>query len=136
MKKLHEKLAQLNTLRATLNQKPIAEWKGDAAELSEAILAAKSKIRTMKDESELPPEVKKIKVPTKVKKVTPSKVLKKIANSQKADLEEMKAETFNSFKDILAILRLDPKVARATLRKKFDDWKTVPLQDIYNALKK
>lgn len=135
MKKLHEKLAQLNTLRATLNQKPLAEWKGDAAELSEAILAAKSKIRTMKDEPKEQPELKKaLKELAPKKKATPK--AKKIANSQKADLEEMKAETFNSFKEILTALNLDPKVARATLRKKFDDWKTVPLQDIYNALKK
>lgn len=100
-------LATLNTLRAKNNLKPLKAWKESKAKL-EAACAKLAKVASVTD---LPPN-KELKVEASAGKKDAKKVVKKDAKPAKE-----KNVDGVSISTIAAELDIDPKVARAKLRR-------------------
>jgi len=106
------KLAELNTLRTIAGLKPLKAWKDSTAKLDAAIFAFTQKKEVVEENKNKIDEV------TADKKSEPAKA--KTVKKTKAAKTEKPADG-TSIATIASELDMDPKVARAKLRRAFPD---------------
>lgn len=125
MKKLNEQFARLNKLRTDNGKAPLKDWKESNTKLLEAI---------RKEEAG---EVKAKSVKAVANAATDPDLLDRMSGKKKLTKKKhvvAEATEFKSLADICKALGINPKVARAKLRKKFDDWSKESLTTIHSIL--
>lgn len=125
MKKLNEQFARLNKLRTDNGKAPLKDWKESNTKLLEAI--RKEEADGIKGKS--------IKAVADASK--DETILDRAAGKKKLTKKAKPAANAGEYKSLAEIckaLGINPKVARAKLRKKFDDWSKESLTTIHSIL--